>query len=308
MKQKQNCKKIPRRILVPAGLLFVFLFLFYGPFESFRLLWINTAMYSSRLKFIEKMLYTEKYIEQVLARNEPVEDRRTDDSTLTNKWDDGILFSEIEGNYYKGCIIKISDPRRLFFTRSMAIEGNLLEQISEKNNCLGGINASGYLDIKHRGIAWGITIVDGQIVSNCSHGTRHIIGGFNADYKMVVGRFTEDEIAKQNYLWAFEFGPLLIVNGVKMEFSPYSGGLAPRTAIGQTAEGHIFLVVVDGRQKTSIGATFRDLQAILHENGAVNAINLDGGSSTTMVYQGAVVNNPSDEDSERLIPNAILFR
>jgi exopolysaccharide biosynthesis protein len=112
----------------------------------------------------------------------------------------------------------------------------------------------------------------------------------------------------QQYLWAFEFGPLLIVNGEKTELTSFSGGLAPRTAIGQTAEGHVLLVVADGRQKTSIGATFQDMQAILFANGAVNAINLDGGSSTTMVYQGRVTNSPSDGDAERLLPNAILFR
>ena len=294
--------------MIPAGLLFLLLLLFYGPFEGFRHLWINTAIHSSHFKFLAKMLFTENYIVQVLALNEPAEDRKTDDSDLSNNWNDEVLFTEIQGRYYKSYVIKINDPRRLIFAQTVQTEGNLLEQLTEKYDCQGGINASGYADPYRRGIPWGFTMIDERIVSSFSPGGSHVVGGLNANYKMVVGKFTEGEIAKQNFLWAFEFGPLLIVNGEKTEFTPYSGGLAPRTAIGQTAEGHILLVVVDGRQISSIGATFLDLQDILYEQGAVNAINLDGGSSSTMVYRGTVVNSPSEGDSERLLPNAIVFR
>jgi exopolysaccharide biosynthesis protein len=134
------------------------------------------------------------------------------------------------------------------------------------------------------------------------------MGGFNADYKLIVGAFTEEEMRAVQFLWAFEFFPLLIVNGEKIPFTPHSGGYAPRAAIGQSAEGHVLLLVVDGRQRTSIGATFLDLQTIMYANGAINAINLDGGATATMVFRGGVVNNPSDGDGERLLPNAIVVR
>jgi len=306
MKMKHSKKLLPR-VLIPTVFVFIFLFLFYGPFPQFRLMWINTAMYSSRFKFLARSLYTEKYINRIIALNKPAYERITDGSALANNWDDEILFAPIKGNHYKGCIIKINDPRRLIFTQAASQKGQLLEQLAEKHKAIGGINASGYADDKRRGLVWGIIIMEGQPIY-ALRGERHIMGGFTEDYKLVVGRFTEDEITAQQYLWAFEFGPLLIVNGEKTELTSFSGGLAPRTAIGQTAEGHVLLVVVDGRQKTSIGATFQDMQTILFANGAVNAINLDGGSSTTMVYQGKVVNSPSDGDEERLLPNAILFR
>jgi len=308
MKKNKKQKRKFRWVWIPAIVLFLFLFVFYGPFDNFRLLWINTAMYSSNHKFLARMFFTEKYIDSVLARNEPSLDRRTDDSVLSNLWNDEIQFAEIKGNHYTGWIIKINDPRRLIFAQADGTQGNLLEQMTQRYNCLGGINASGYADAWQRGIVWGITIADRQIISRLTRGTTHVMGGFTQDYKLVVGSFTEEEISAQNYLWAFEFGPLLIVNGEKMEFTSYSGGLAPRTAIGQTAQGHVLLVVVDGRQKTSIGATFLDMQTILYANGAINAINLDGGSSTTMVFQGSVINSPSDGDAERLLPNAIIFR
>ena len=301
-------RKKLKRWLIPAALLFMFLFLFYGPIESFRLLFINTAMHSRRFQKLATLLYTEKYINRVTGRIEPAEEPRTDDSVLRHAWDDGIFFAEIKGNHYKGCIIKINDPRRLIFPQAVTPEGNLLEQFAEKHEAIGGINASGYADAKQRGIVWGTTIVNGQVAARSWQDEYHVMGGFTKDYKLAIGSFTEEEITAQQYLWAFEFFPLLIVNGEKIEFPPFSGGYAPRTAIGQTAEGHVLLVVVDGRQKTSIGATFEDLQTILYANGAVNAINLDGGSSTTMVFQGKVMNSPSDGEKERLLPNAILFR
>jgi exopolysaccharide biosynthesis protein len=116
------------------------------------------------------------------------------------------------------------------------------------------------------------------------------------------------EILERGFEWAFEFGPMLIVNGEKTVLNALSGGLAPRTAIGQTEAGHILLVVIDGRQASSIGATFQEVQMVLYANGAINAIGLDGGASSCMVYNGALVSSPSEGDSGRLLPNALIFK
>jgi len=265
-------------------------------------------MHTSRFQFLAKMFYTENYINAVIGKIEPADNPRTDDSVLEHDWDDKITFAEIKGDNYKGYIIKINDPRRLFFSHAAKLEGNLLEEFVTENEALGGINASGYESIEQKGMVWGITILDGEFISRCMQNDYHVMGGFTKDYKLVIGGFTEEEIKTIEYLWAFEFFPLLIANGQKIEFQPFSGGFAPRTAIGQTAKGHVLLLVVDGRQRTSLGATFEDLQAILYANGAVNAINLDGGSSASMVYHGRLINSPSDGERERLLPNAILFR
>ena len=304
---REKRKKLFRRLLIPAVLLFLFLFLFYGPFESFRRLWINTAMHTSRFQFLAEWFFTENYINRVIGKIEFADNPRTDDSVLSHNWNDGIYFAQIQGNHFTGYVIRINDPRRLIFAQALSPEGNLLEDMVTANKAIGGINASGYAYVHQRGIVWGKTIVDGQIIARCLD-EHHVMGGFTADYSLVVGGFTEEEIIARQFSWAFEFFPILIVNGQKIEFQPFSGGFAPRTAIGQTAQGHVLLVVVDGRQRTSIGATFEDLQTILYANGAVNAINLDGGSSSTMVFNGTVINNPSDGDRERLLPNAILFR
>ncbi len=91
----------------------------------------------------------------------------------------------------------------------------------------------------------------------------------------------------------------------------YGAGFAdarhPRTAVGVRADGRILLVTVDGRQpEKSVGMTIAELTALLLELGAVEAVNMDGGGSTTMVADGRVVNSPSDLTGERPVGDALL--
>lgn len=94
-------------------------------------------------------------------------------------------------------------------------------------------------------------------------------------------------------------GPFLVKDSqvyVDTEAQQFSLGnaRAPRTAVGVTKDDHLLLVTVDGRQKDlSIGATFYELAALMIELGAVNAMNLDGGSSTQMCIRDQVVNSPT---------------
>lgn len=79
----------------------------------------------------------------------------------------------------------------------------------------------------------------------------------------------------------------------------------PRTALGLTSDGKLMLVTVDGRQKISRGISLPDLSALMKRLGAVNAINLDGGGSTTFSYRGAVINSPSGGE-QRPVADALL--
>jgi hypothetical protein len=82
----------------------------------------------------------------------------------------------------------------------------------------------------------------------------------------------------------------------------------PRTAVGLRADGTVLLVVVDGRQPGhSAGMTLPELTGLLLELGAVDALNLDGGGSTTLVVRGRIVNRPSDP-VERPVTNALVVR
>ena len=94
---------------------------------------------------------------------------------------------------------------------------------------------------------------------------------------------------------AVTMGPFLIVNG-KSSFIRGNGGwgLAARTAIGQRADGIVLFLVVDSNEFRSKGASMFDLTEIMENYGAVNAANLDGGTSSVMVENGELLNDPID--------------
>ncbi|MDR5695870.1 MAG: phosphodiester glycosidase family protein [Armatimonadota bacterium] len=106
-------------------------------------------------------------------------------------------------------------------------------------------------------------------------------------------------------------GPRLLVSGQYMggEGFPiqFSHKRHPRTAVGVTRTGRVLLVVVDGRQPDhSLGMTLPELAALLLRLGVTDALNLDGGGSSTLVVRGMVVNSPSDETGERAVADALL--
>jgi exopolysaccharide biosynthesis protein len=107
--------------------------------------------------------------------------------------------------------------------------------------------------------------------------------------------------------------PVLIDDGRVIEdFGPekISAGFArrhPRTAIGIKPDGTWILVVVDGRQPNlSIGMTLQEMARFMSSLGCHEALNLDGGGSTTMVLHGEIANSPSD-GKERPVSDAILL-
>ena len=97
----------------------------------------------------------------------------------------------------------------------------------------------------------------------------------------------------------------LIING-EVQSKNLGGGVNPRTAIGQCADGSVLLLVLDGRSINTLGATMQDVADIMLEYGAVNAGNLDGGSSSVMVYDGELINNCASVTGPRNIPTAFI--
>jgi len=110
-------------------------------------------------------------------------------------------------------------------------------------------------------------------------------------------------------------GPMLLVDGEAEEIrvDDFNKRRNPRTAIGRRADGTVLLVVADGRNKEAAGLSMRELQQVMAALGCRDAVNLDGGGSTTMVVCGAVVNHPSDNKrfdaaGERPVANIIIVR
>ena len=130
--------------------------------------------------------------------------------------------------------------------------------------------------------------------------------GIDDQHILHVGKMTADDIAQKNIQYGVGFGPVLIANGEIALAEGNVGGLNPRTAIGQRSDGAMLLLVVDGRQALSIGCTYMDLCDIFFEYGAVNAYNLDGGSSTLMWYEDRYVNNCASVIGIRPVPTTFL--
>lgn len=125
---------------------------------------------------------------------------------------------------------------------------------------------------------------------------------------------SEVSMASLSNNWqVLSFGPALVENGAIMVDSSSEVGQAkesnPRTAIGQISEGHYLVIVSDGRTDQSEGLSLLELAQEFQERGCTVAYNLDGGGSSTMVFNGEVVNNPTDGRSieEREVSDIVYF-
>ncbi|MDP4093211.1 MAG: M56 family metallopeptidase [Bacillota bacterium] len=223
----------------------------------------------------------------------------------------GISVKEVEGKTFKGKMLTIPDPKKI----AVGFNNNINKTTSETakaNNAICAINAGGFTSSGAGGKDYkptGIIIHEGKVIysDTQSENSKQDIVGFTDNGVLISGRYTLSEIAKLNVKEAVSFGPRLIVNGKGTVAKGDGGwGLGPRTAIGQKADGTVLLLVIDGRTVNSIGASLLDIQDILLSNGAVNAVNLDGGSSSTMYYDNKVINNPCDSNGERAVPSVFM--
>ncbi|MBR3164983.1 MAG: phosphodiester glycosidase family protein [Lachnospiraceae bacterium] len=111
------------------------------------------------------------------------------------------------------------------------------------------------------------------------------------------GEVTAQELVDAGAEQVLSFGPALVTDGQISVSEGEEVGKAmasnPRTAIAQTADGKYLFIVADGRTSESAGVSLSQLAQFLQSIGAVNAYNLDGGGSSTMVFNGTVVNNPT---------------
>ena len=285
------------------------LFLLYGPYSGFRVFLITTSMNTANHKCIANALYSKGTIKRVMDENVVVEpDDKTDPERISEDGlSNAIELTEIEKENCTGVLLRISDPSRVSVAYSKDSKGMLLEKIAEDTGGIAAINASGYLRVEEPGIPTGILISDSKIIHSGFPGEHSIIG-FDKENKFVIGNYADDEIASLRLRDAVEFGPLLIINGTKSQILGNGGGYAPRSAIGQTKTGEVLFLCLDGRTLTNPGASLIDVQDILYEYGAINAANLDGGSSVSMYYEGKIVNNATSLQKHRIIPCCFVVR
>lgn len=233
----------------------------------------------------------------------------------TEKDNNGIEITDVKGPTYYGKLMTVSDPKRVFVgvldNYGQEYKGDTVFNMIKKYGCIAGTNAGGFYDPNGNGkgaIPDGIVIYGGELLWG-DNNTAYSIAGIDGDGLLHVGKMTAAQALESGVKYAASFGPALIINGTACNMHyPLGGGLNPRTAIGQRADGTILLLVINGRQINSLGATLDDLVAIMLDNGAVNATNLDGGSSSVMIYNNEYLTDSAYIFGERTVPTSILVK
>ena len=233
--------------------------------------------------------------------------------------DDGVELISITHGTAKGKLLIVRDPSRIVLGVSSAefdakTPGMQLTALVEKYGGVAGTNAGGFNDENGRGnggVPQGLVISGGALLHTGKDNETYNVVGFDADHILHVGTMTAEEALAQGITDAVSFrthdglASSLIING-EIQSKNLGGGVNPRTAVGQCADGSVLLLVLDGRSINTLGATMQDVADIMLEYGAVNAGNLDGGSSSVMVYGGEIVNNCASVTGPRNIPTAFV--
>ena len=235
--------------------------------------------------------------------------------------DNWLEVVDVKGSTFKGKMMIIHDPSKVIVgtldNYGAAYHGLYLyrragdneDGFIEKYNAIGGTNAGGFYDPGgggNGGIPDGLVIRDGAIAYGYPDNWYINVIGFDANHILHVGDMYGRTALELGMTSAVSFtpGPVLVQDGVMR--TGLGGGMNPRTCIGQTADGTILLMVLEGRKPDSLGATYDDIAKIMYDNGAVNAANLDGGSSSLMYYNGEQITRGSNLIGMRQMSTAIL--
>ena len=283
--------------------------------ESAKELFGTTMLETGQMKFLASMFLSKEELQELVNKNSVAVMNKEIDTNLIHveekdeKIDiNGIEIKEISGQTFFAKMLIINDPSRvkLATTYPWKEYGVELEKLVNQNNAIAGVNGGLYLSTGNKGgQPLGVVVANGEIQYNKPSGYAglHLIGFDESNILRVLSlegktqaqiaeliktekirdavTFQEESSDANNHFVK------LIINGEERKVDGQGSGANPRTAIGQRADGTVLLLVTDGRGASGhLGATAADLIKIMKEYGAVNAANLDGGSSSSMYYNG----------------------
>ena len=337
-------------LLAFAALVLVMNLVFNGPSPAARTQLTMSLIEASATKWVPALFIGEESVAEIRTSVQGAEltEEVTDtsqvvinkDSAMTSssdeweKYPDGIRIESYSGDTYNAHIMIVKNPSQVYMgisteKFSTSIPGKRLNAVIEEEGALAAINAGAFNDDGTASASVGSCPL-GLVMSGgkCVWTSGKQLGlegfaGFNTDNILVVSKtnLSQSEAEQLNIRDGCCFGPALIINGeINGEAYNNNSGLNPRTAIGQRADGAVIFVCIDGRQTSSMGGTYADIIDIMVEYGAVNACNMDGGSSSIMYYrdtygrygeagQVQMINNYSLLQSQpRRMPNYWLVR
>lgn len=300
-----------------------------GPSPTARELFVRSVRETSAIGFLANLVLSPEEIAAIEAQA-PEELMTETDVTLfqeaaaqtgervyTDPWGytdedgDGIILVDVKGESYVGYMMIVLDPSRVVLgcvPEKLGIRGYTVEEFVKEFDAVAGINGGGFEDLNGQGNG---SMPDTLIVSG---GTMYCGGkgigrgfvGIDDQGILRVGFQSADDVKNWNIQEGCGYGPVLVVNGEARDEVSLASGLNPRTAIGQRSDKAILLLVIEGRQPNRLGATYLDEAEIMLSFGALNACNLDGGSSTMLWYQDRYVNNSASVIGIRPIPTSFV--
>ena len=302
-----------------------------GPSTEARRLFVCSTNETSALKAVPRFFLSDDVVDAIL--HPAVEEQAVDDFVELNTEVEAIAKAEqgeqelvtvdeqaaqqeleiidIKGSTFKGKMLIAHDPHKVLLASldQFGEYGIYLTQFIEKYGAIAGTNAGGFYDpggFGNGGTPDGLVIRDGKIAYGSPYNKYVDVIGFDGNRVLHCGDMTAQEALDMGIVEAISFsaGPVLIQEGTKR--TGLGGGLNPRTCIGQRSDGAVLLLVVEGRHPDSLGATYDDLANLMESYGAVNAGNLDGGSSSAMIYNGEQITKGSTMIGSRPVPTAIL--
>lgn len=298
-------------LIIVLTLILTIYFICHGPSKSAQELFVTTILETGQLKFLANVFMSDEDIREIVNKNSLKEMDSEVDGNLINVGGTSnkelIEIYKVSGNNYEGTMMVINDPSKISLatTYPWGEYGKELDKLVTKSGAIAGINGGLYYsDANKGGRPLGVTVSNGEIEDMSLGATGlHLIGFDNKNILRIIDisdmnrseiealietegirdavSFQEEASDANNHFVK------LIINGEARELNGMGSGANPRTAIGQREDGSVLFLVTDGRGKNGhLGATAADLIEVMSEYGAVNAANIDGGSSSTMYYNG----------------------
>lgn len=289
--------------------------IFNGPSPAARDILTMTLLEPSGTKWIPGLFMDAQTLDSIRTRDDSnLKDEFSNTSEIvinkdaaisagTDEWansPDGIRFESHSGDTYNAHIMIVRDPSKVYLGTSTenfstSIPGTRIDDQIETDGAIAGVNAGAFFDNGTSDPSVG-SVPEGLVYSKgvCKWTTGsppngiNGFAGFNKDNILVVAQdnLSKAQAEELNIRDGCCFGPVLIMNGeINQEAYNSNSGWNPRTAIGQRKDGAVVFVCIDGRQAGSAGGTYKDVIDIMIEYGVVNACNMDGGSSSIMVYR-----------------------
>ena len=310
-------------ILTLAGVVWVAL---RGPSPTMTGAVCNSLRETSALRWIPGLFLSEEELDSYLLKStEDLDTEQVNTSLIhiaearqseTGPETPYLELVDIAYGTCRGKLLIVREPKSVILGTSgrFGVDPGLqLTEMVAKYNGLAGTNAGGFIDnngLGNGGTPTGMVISEGEILYG-EASTRYNVIGLDKDGVLLVGTMTGREALERGMKYGVSFvthdgiASSLIING-EVQTQNLGPGVNPRTAIGQREDGALLLLVLDGRSSKTLGATLDNVVDIMLTYGAVNAGNLDGGSSSVMVYGGEIINNCASITGPRGIPTGFI--